>query len=128
MPRRALHWLVLGFTTLWFGVLVPVHNRGEIGVPGGDGHCASHPQATPTPPCHASTAEPRNKGDLPDSAPRQRRTCAVCYFIAGLDAPPPVTVIVTRLGFAGTSELPAPQELPTAKVTLPFHSRAPPIG
>jgi hypothetical protein len=100
MSRRALHWLVLSFATLWFGVLVPVHNRGQIGV-AGSGECASGAALAchaPKPPCHKQS---------PHSAPQPARACAVCFFIAGLDAPPPVTVVETRLGPAGALDLPA---------------------
>jgi hypothetical protein len=123
MRRRVLHWLGLGFTTLWFGVLVPVHNRGEITLPGSDGlpaaragHacCAAHTEPKPADPCDAP-ASPRG-------------TCAVCFFIATLDAPPPFTWVETRLGLAGVVESVRPGEPPAARVALPFHSRAPPAA
>ena len=120
MPRRPLHWLVLGFATLWFGVLVPVHNRGEIAVAGsGDSACSDD-----APPCHA-TKRPCH-GGLPDSTPRPARACAVCYFIAALDGPPPVSVVQTRLGLSGQLRPQAPQAVRAVRVTLPYHSRAPP--
>ena len=99
MSRRALRWLVLGFATLWFGVLVPVHNRGQIAVAGSG--CDSAPA------CHAS--RPPCHQQAPDPPARPTRACAVCYFIAGLDAPPPVTVVETLLGPAGTVDPPAPR-------------------
>ena len=130
MSRRALHWLVLCFTTLWFGVLVPVHNRGEITLGGSEAGCASHvAPAANVPHCHAVAAEPSKHGDpRSDPAPGRKAACAVCFFIAGLDAPPPVTLIETRLGFAGTTAAPAPRDLPAAGPILPFHSRAPPAA
>ena len=129
MSRRALHWLVLGFATLWFGVLVPVHNRGEITLGGTANACTHHVTRASLPPCHAAAAIPSSQDhDCPADAPRPKGACAVCFFIAGLDAPPPVTLIETRLGFAGAAPAPAPHDLPAARVTLPFHSRAPPAA
>lgn len=125
MPRRALHWLVLSFATLWFAVLVPVHNRGEIGLPGSapaaqgqSGHaCCPAPSAPAShdSPCHAP-ASPRGGA------------CAVCAFIATLDSPPPLTWVESQLGLIGLAEAPRPEDLPAARVTLPFHSRAPPAA
>jgi hypothetical protein len=124
MRRRVLHWLVLGFTTLWFGVLVPVHNRGEIGLPGSDTRlsvrtshacCATPSDPKPADPCHAPAS---SRGGA----------CAVCYFIATLDAPPPVTWVEGRLGLVGVAPAPRRDELPAARITLPFHSRAPPTA
>ena len=118
MSRRALHWLVLGFATLWFGVLVPVHNRGQIAVAGsGDGdagvtaHCGAEQR------CHRQS---------PASPPKPARACAVCFFIVGLDAPPPVTVVETRLGFAGSLEAAAPATPALLRITLACHIRGPP--
>lgn len=130
MQCRALRWLVLGFTTLWFGVLVPVHNRGQIGLPGSE--CAArHDVASAchdaTPSCHNTSGNSAGR-EHHESAPRPARACAVCYFIAGLDAPPPVTVIVTRLGFAGSTEVAAPQQPASVRITFPYHSRAPPAA
>jgi hypothetical protein len=121
MCRRALHWLVLSFATLWFGVLVPVHNRGQIAV-AGSGGCATG--AIPS--CH-STKVPCHR-QLPGSPAQPARACAVCFFIAGLDAPPPVTWVETRLGPAGELEVSAPHSPSAAVVTLTYHSRGPPTA
>jgi hypothetical protein len=125
MPYRALRWLILGFATLWFGVLVPVHNRGEIALPGAKKSChavAAHQCC----PAAAHKAHSEHNHDCPDPASPLSGACAVCFFISGLDTPPPVTVLVTRLGLVGAHDSPRPQELPAARITLPFHSRAPP--
>jgi hypothetical protein len=123
MVRRALHWLVLGFTTLWFGVLVPVHNRGEISLPGSERDARQTAHAC----CADSSSAARHApGHAP--APSRGGACAVCSFIATLDAPPPVTWVETRLGLIGTLDAPRPDELPAARVVLPFHSRAPPAA
>ena len=120
--------MVLCFATLWFGVLVPVHNRGEIRLPGAgpaaDATCAHR--------CcdHATAPEPQHGGGTPchDDGSRKGGSCAVCFFIAGLDAPPPVTMIEARLGLVGACEIHRPDDLPAARVILPFHSRGPPTA
>jgi hypothetical protein len=126
MPR-ALRWLVLCFATLWFGVLVPVHNRGEITLPGAEKSCHAAAKA-----CCATGARLPDAGahdpNCPDPASRPSGPCAVCFFISGLHAPPPVTVVVTRLGLVGSHDSPVPQDLPARRVTLPFHNRAPPLA
>jgi hypothetical protein len=128
MSRRGLHWLVLGFTTLWFGVLVPVHNRGEIALAGNSSHCAGRTDPSPATHCHAA-ADPIPSGEKnPDRGPPAKGACAVCFFIAGLDTPAPVTQIETRLGLIGATDAPAPEDLPAARVMLSFHSRAPPVA
>ena len=129
MRRRPLHWVVLCFATLWFGILVPVHNRGEIGLPGDAPDRASSRAAATAGHCHAAPTPAQAEGTgrhCPDPKAGRSGACAVCFFVAGLDAPPPVSVIITRLGAAGVLDLPPPAELPAARVTLPFHSRAPP--
>jgi hypothetical protein len=123
MRRRALHWLVLGFTTLWFGVLVPVHNRGEITLPGSDALLKARTAHA----CCAATSEPKPADPCHTPASRSG-TCAVCFFIATLDAPPPFTWVETRLGLAGVVDAARPDELPAARISLPFHSRAPPAA
>ena len=124
MRRRPLRWLVLCFATLWFGVLVPVHNRGEIAVPG------SGAGSTPTSHCHSASSTQADAGSrhCPEKKPCPARACAVCFFVAGLDTPPPVTTVVTRHGTAGVLDLPPPAEPSAARITLPFHSRAPPLA
>ena len=128
MSRRALHWIVLGFTTLWFGVLVPVHNRGEITLPGSGTHCAARADALPVTRCHAAADSLPSSENTPDPALAKKGACAVCFFIAGLDTPAPVTQIETRLGLIGATDAPAPGDLPATRVLLPFHSRAPPVA
>lgn len=122
MSRRALHWLVLCFATAWFAVLVPVHNRGEIRLPGATpsgeaiaGHCHQSAPTQPIDPCH-------------DPAQESPGSCAVCYFVTTLDAPPPVTLIEARLGFVGAIEAHHSDAPVVVRVHLPFHSRGPPLA
>ena len=120
MPPRALHWLVLCFATLWFSVLVPVHNRGEIRLPG----AAPAPEAVSSH-CHRGATDDE-QAPCHDRARESGGACAVCYFLAALDAPPPVTLVEARLGFVGLIDAPRPDTPVVAGVSLPFHSRGPP--
>ena len=115
--------MVLGFACLWFGMLVPVHQRGQIQLPGASasagtgGHC-SRPDA----PCHKKGA---GKGE-PGKPPKDRGNCAVCHFIVGLHAPPPVTVYVARLGLLETLRPDRPAIVRLRHAALPFHGLDPP--
>lgn len=120
MSRRAVNWSVIVFALAWFGVLVPVHNRGQIAPfgarPCADDHacCASDRPANPSP------AEGRDRNPA--------RACAVCFFIAGLDTPPPPTLVNHRFTPAARFEA-APPAVPDATPpALPLHSRAPPVA
>jgi hypothetical protein len=112
--------MVLGFACLWFGALVPVHQRGQIQLPGasasavGASHC-SRPDA----PCH-------KKDTKPGQAPKDPGNCAVCHFILGLHAPPPVTAYEARLGLVELLSPERPIVAPLRHVALPFHGLDPP--
>ena len=123
MSSRLTRLLVLGFACLWFGMLVPIHQRGQIQLPGGkseaaaagrcqraDGHCAK--QSKPA----------DQKGDTQ----QDRDNCAVCHFVAGLHAPPPVTVVETRLGLVRDLPVDHAFVAPLRHAALPFHGLDPP--
>ena len=120
--------MVLGFACLWFGMLVPVHQRGQIKLPGvaaatgakPAGHCPR--AADPGSPCHKQ----RQPGK--DGAPRQDGNCAVCHFIAGLHAPPPAVIYEARLGLLHVLPVDAPIVLPLRHPALPFHGLDPPLA
>ena len=107
--------------TLWFGVLVPVHNRGEIREIGAGSASAGHAR------CPAAASECHRGDAAPDAAP-PAGGCAVCVFIAGLDAPPPVTVAPVCLGPAGAAPATELPRAPAFHRPLPYHSRGPPAA
>ena len=123
MRRRTIHWLVLGFAALWFNVVLPVHKRGQItlgGTPGGASHACC--KTTPShPPGDA-------RGHCPVPGQQPSGPCAVCFFMAGLCTPPPVTVVERRLEYAGQSRTAAPSTPHIARFPLPLNSRAPPLA
>ena len=121
MSPRPARWFVLCFAALWFGVLVPVHNRGQIAVPGSGRPCHSTAAAS----CH-HRGPGQTPGPAPDPTPKRGSACAVCFFIAGLDTPPPVTTVEHLFGLAADGPVAEPAFPTTARIVLPFHSRAPP--
>jgi hypothetical protein len=135
VSSRVLRWIVLAFACLWFGALVPVHQRGQIQLPGPgltacQGGACEKPEA-PVPACHKKKAceHPSHDGQQPatdDKSPGKSGNCAVCHFIAGLHAPPPAAIYVEQLGLL---EL-LPEEdravTPLRHAALPFHGLDPP--
>src|SRR5688500_18425504 len=124
MSSRLTRLLVLGFACMWFGMLVPIHQRGQIQLPGGkseaapashcksaDGHCAKK-----TPPPEQKKDTDDNRGD----------NCAVCHFVAGLHTPPPVTVVEVRLGLVRDVPVDHAVLIPLRHAALPFHGLDPP--
>lgn len=100
-PRFSTACIV--WLTLWFGVVVPGHERGQIVLPGyaAPSHCgtASSADASSAP---KSTCCPVPEPDEPGKPADPITRCAVCYIVATLATPPPVDL--------------APQ--PTARVAL----------
>jgi hypothetical protein len=122
MRRRAIHWLVLGFAALWFNVVLPVHKRGQITL-GGPPEGGSHACCKTAQPGSA----PSSKNHCPVPGSRPSGPCAVCFFMAGLCTPPPVTVVERRLGYAGQNRIAARSAPEVARFCLPLNSRAPPL-
>ena len=132
MDRRVTRILVLGFTCLWFGVLVPVHQRGAIRLPGP----AAVAAAGPTSPTHCGRAEaglpchraPADPGSSPDAPADGGGGCAVCHFIAGLDVPLPVTTGIEPLGLLASLPTALAPAAPARHVALPYHGLDPPAA
>src|SRR2546428_6234364 len=91
MASRWLRGTVLCFAALWSNVVVPAHTRGQITLPGA---APGHARAC----CATSEAHDSNGRSPhgPDSGSDSRGPCAVCFFMAALDTPPPVTVVAHR--------------------------------
>jgi hypothetical protein len=130
MSSPRLRWIVLGFACLWFGMLVPVHQRGQIKLPGvaaaADAKPAPHCSraAGPGSACHNTQQKQQTEQNR---APEQGGDCAVCHFIAGLHAAPPAVVCEARLGLHQI--LPAERSvvLLLRHPALPFHGLDPPL-
>lgn len=131
MSSRFLRWMVLGFACLWFGMLVPIHQRGMIQLPGPSRADATTPQASHcsrsgdvNAPCHKRQAASSERDG--EKTPPVEGNCAVCHFIVGLHAPPPVTVYVARLGLLREAPTEEPAFTPLRHAALPFHGLDPP--
>ena len=126
MDRRWLRILVLGFTCLWFGMLVPVHQRGQIRLPGSP----SIANAVAAAQCNRTDAEApcRKNRPVSEKGDSGQGDCAVCHFIAGLQAPPPVMVAPAPLGLLCTLPPEAATATPPRHPALPFHGLDPPLA
>jgi hypothetical protein len=119
--------MVLGFACLWFGMLVPVHQRGQIQLPGSDATAAAVSHCNrPDAPCHRKIHD--GKQQQQPGTPTNRENCAVCQFIVyGLHLPPPVTWYVERLGLVEVLAAERHADIARCAAILPFHGRAPPV-
>ena len=134
MSSRRLRWLVLCFTCVWFGMLVPVHQRGAITLPGtpavarGDGasHCSR--MSDPSSACHKRLLGQQKDRSDGKRAPARARSCAVCHFIVALHAPPPVVSVEARLGLLEHLPVEARAVAPLRHPALPFHGLDPPLA
>ena len=128
MSSRLLRWMVLGFACLWFGMLVPVHQRGQIQLPGSNATADTTPHCNrPDAPCHRKLHDGKQQQQQP-AKPTNRENCAVCQFIIfGLHAPPPVTWYVEGLGLVEVLAVERHADIAHCATILPFHGRAPPV-
>jgi hypothetical protein len=126
MNSRLLRCILLGFTCLWFGMLVPMHQRGQIQLPGSEREQASDAgvgccQKASKPSCHNGKSSKDGKPAAPNPG-----NCAVCHFIVGLHAPPPVTFVETRHGLVELIEAGQPSTFVARHAALPYHGLDPP--
>jgi hypothetical protein len=84
-----LNIAVLAFACLWYGVVLPAHQRGAIRLPepasaqlAGDCCHAAAPDPATEPDCHTPSGDKRPKSDPVTH-------CAVCQLVS-VTAPPPV--------------------------------------
>ena len=123
MRSRGLRWVVLAFTCAWFGVLLPVHQRGRITLPGA---CAD--ASALTAPSHGCCPAPgHTPGDAPPAAP-DSRACAVCYYIATLDLPPALGLEIAPPRPLELREVADPPAFAGARAPLPYDPTGPPTA
>lgn len=129
MRHRRLTLALLAFLALWLGAVVPAHPRGLIRL-GGNSVPVS-PPGSPDPGTHACCARRPTAGQAHESSrPGPARPpvsdCAICYYIATLDVPPPVTIDLAPSGVSLPVILPAPAPAPTIDRPLATTARGPP--
>jgi len=125
MRRRRLTIVMLVWSTLWFGAVLPGHQRGAVRLPDGQtgGDAAAADDAADCPLCVAADdADP----DAPPADPA--RCCAVCQFRATLTPPPvvdfepPTARLRAVLPWRGIDD-----RLVRLPARTPFSSRGPPL-
>lgn len=131
---RFVRLLVVAWTTAWFGVIVPLHQRGQYTLPGQlptqPKACASI-QASPMgcPSCCAGTFSTEADGPTGPATPTpaEKSHCAICHIVALTSTPPnleivhrPLPTLVHLFDESIESALVVPWY-------SPCHSRAPPF-
>lgn len=141
MHRRALSIFLLLFLSVWFGAIVPGHQRGMIrlvaagasvdaaGVNAAGVNAAGVASASiddsHLPPCHRKKAPA--KSDSPADAPRQSGGCVICLLAASIaPAAPPISV-PSPVYAEPAIEVAAPAVI-EIHILLPFTERGPPLA
>ena len=125
MPGRWFHKTMLAAAVLWFGMVLPGHERGAIRVPGAQSKSADTTACERTC-CHRTSSNPDERG-IPESPIDSGGDCAVCHLIGTLDTPtPPILAPVQADLIALVATAPTRS---VATIESPFrHSgRAPPL-
>lgn len=126
MGARLLRWSIVAMTLLWFGVVVPFHERGQIKLPGSraanDRTVASASGLVIAAARHCC---PRPAGEAPDSRPSPR-DCAICHVAKTIDVPLPPDLTPAELGLLAV--LPPERGRPLCDLHTPSAetARAPP--
>jgi hypothetical protein len=113
MHSRAFRILLLALIAVWYGAVLPGHQRGVVQLPGAAGDACCE----------------RDHGNDHDPAPAgSPKTCAVCFYMAALLQAAPPDLGIAPLGL--TDGAPAPvAPVPATVETLPTYlGRAPPLA
>lgn len=132
MRSRSLRILLIGIFSLWFGIIVPGHERGAIRVAGantnatGDASCHTVAKSTcdhcPTQSSHSSQSS-----DQPVKAPADpSQHCAICKFIGLLDAPIVIQFELPTVELMGMLDPPALRSIAALSVLSIDRGRGPP--
>jgi hypothetical protein len=123
MRRRSVRILLVAFTLVWFGAVVPGHQRGCIVL----GSTTSPDEASKAtvaqvPSCH----RPRQAADTShQKVPPKKALCAICVFASTIEAPPPADVLPKPTASATLSDWPTPPSAIVAHVRC-FDACGPP--
>ena len=122
MPApRWLKLALLGYVSVWFGVVLPGHKRGQITLPGARAAVAGCCTTAIPLARHATSS---HHVPLP---PPSRGPCAICFFAAHLSVAPPVDVAHAPLAFLHLRAVPAVARPLPQPVRLTYDGRAPPL-
>lgn len=123
--KRAGTILLLVFEAFFLNVVVPVHTRGVVTVPGTgpDGTQVRYARTG----CCTAHRSPAGDGDRDNTPPPERQSrCAVCFFAASLSTPPAFEDMLESHGPCDVAAVPEPRGLVVRHVLLPYDGRGPP--
>ena len=124
MTRTLGKYALLAVLAIWFGAIVPGHQRGVIQLPGQGGaadkccivRLGKHDPETPS----------RRNDSAPAPARDPAKNCAICVFTATLDAPTqPLLAPMPTQVLLPTPRI-EPQRCAPQSTAIIHHSRAPP--
>jgi hypothetical protein len=120
--NRTFRVVLLCWSAVWFGAVVPGHQRGVIRLSGAAETCSVQRQL---PPCHQRKL-PKPGSEAP-KAPGPGN-CAICLHLSTLATPPPIDCGLTYLGPCRAVPAPEPELADSRRIILPFDERGPPLA
>ena len=120
MLRKAACAAFILYQTVWLAAVVPGHTRGRFTLPGAAGTTASCGDSRGHACCPGGA---RSRGEHPGD----RARCAVCYFAAGLSAPPAFSYDFAPAGLLSVLVTPPPPAF-DAVYTPAYYGRGPPAA
>ena len=124
MRHRNLHLVMLGFMCLWFGIVVPGHERGLIKTPGPACDTALM-SCCPADTTCCPVGDPNSDRVPARDDPAQN--CALCDYLATLLTPPVAQLIMPRLGLIDVLPVPLHVTPHVAPARSIFGGRSPPL-
>jgi len=116
MRHRALRIFLLLLATVWYGAILPGHERGIVQLPGAQTHDGC---------CVGDKPVGRAGEPVPVRSPSN---CAVCKFMGTLSAAPPPDLGIAPLGPTEVAPALTPTTLVSLRVIPTYLGRAPPAA
>ena len=113
MHSRAFRIFLLALVALWYGAVLPGHQRGVVQMPG----------AEADPCCERDGHDSKDSSKAP--APR---SCAVCFYMAALEQAAPPDLGIAPLGPAERQPATVAPARVTVCVRATYPGRAPPLA
>ena len=116
MHSRAFRIFLLALLAVWYGAVLPGHQRGVVQLPGASSD-----------PCCDQTKSHHSSKDTPAS-PGSPRTCAVCYYMAALLQAAPPDLGIAPLGLTDRQHAALTPAPIVVEVIPTYLGRAPPLA
>ncbi|HAI12671.1 MAG TPA: hypothetical protein DCM28_13270 [Phycisphaerales bacterium] len=128
MHSKTFRILFLSFLCLWFGIIVPGHQRGQIKLPGGTGKsvvnsCCAMRGGTLT---QLDFTCPTNEKPKPSREDQKR--CAMCQLIATLQVATPPLLTLAPMGLLAITPPQKAVDISSPGFAGPILGRAPPVA